>query len=195
MQKLKLNKRQNGFSLVELIIAIFLLSILIGVGAPAFIGLAQNNAMAEISNRFMSSIIVTRSEALSRNTEVVMCQLNDSGTACDVDEAWEDGWVIWVDLDNDTQIDDGPGDLEIIKREVALDNGYTINAVNNQFRNRITFNSNGEASGDFGNSLEVFRLCNPDNDNDTARLIYLNPVGHAWVNRTSGISGGVANCI
>ena len=189
------NNKQNGFSLVELMIAVFMLSILLTVGIPAFNGIARENALADISNRFITSITLARSEAVSKNRTVVMCQLNNAGTACDNDGNWEDGWVVWIDLDNDNNLENvnEANGVEVVSIEASLPAGYTLTALNNQFINRITFNSSGEATGDGGNLLELFRLCDPQLDNNRTRLIYLNGVGHAWRNRTRGTNSATAS--
>lgn len=185
----------KGFSLVELLITVFMLSILLTVGIPAFNGISQENALADISNRFISSITLARSEAVSKNTTVVMCQLNAARNGCDNDGNWEDGWVIWNDLDNglDLEFVNQDGEVEVIISEDALPAGYTLTALNNQFSNVITFDSSGAAAGDGGNLLELFRLCDPQLDNNRARIIYLNGVGHAWRNRARGINGATAS--
>jgi type IV fimbrial biogenesis protein FimT len=188
------HKNQSGFSLVELLISVFMLSILLTVGIPAFNGISQENALADISNRFISSITLARSEAVSKNTIVVMCQLNAARTACDNDGNWEDGWVVWIDLDGglDLEFVNQDGEVEVVLVEDALPTGYTLTALNNQFSNVITFDSSGAATGDGGNLLELFQLCDPQLDNNRARIMYLNGVGHAWRNRTRGINGATA---
>ena len=187
-------KSSQGFSLIELVITVFMLIILLTVGIPAFNNINQENSLAEISNRFISSIILARSEAISKNQNIIMCQTNDLRTACDNDGNWEDGWVVWNDLDGDNIIEElnEANQVEIISFEDRLRTGYTITALNNQFVNRITFDSSGQATGDGGNALELFQLCDPQLNNDRTRLIYLNGVGHAWVNRERGTNGTTA---
>ncbi len=189
------NNKQNGFSLVELVIAMTMLAILFIVGVPMLNGFAQENVLADVSNRFVSSITLARSEAVSRNQTVIMCQKNDPGTACDNDGNWEDGWVVWIDLDGDNVIEERneTNGIEVISNEDRLTPGYTLTALNNQFINQIIFDPSGNATGDGGNTLELFQLCDPQLDNTKTRIIYLNGVGHAWRNRVRGTNGALAS--
>ena len=188
---------QSGFSVVELVITLVLLAVLLTVGAPAFNNIFEDNALAGTANRFITSLTLARSEAVARNKNVIMCRLNASSNGCSSSGNWEDGWVIWADIDGDGTLEEPnqDGDFEVLDSEPALDAGYTIRAINNQFTNRITFSPIGEASGNGGSQQEIFRICDPENDNDKARLIYLNGVGNAWVNRNSGSTSAATNCI
>tara|TARA_R110002049_G_scaffold13509_2_gene58586 strand:- start:220783 stop:221397 length:615 start_codon:yes stop_codon:yes gene_type:complete len=185
-----------GFSVIELVITLALLAVMLTVAAPAFTNIFENNALAGTANRFITSLALARSEAISRNRSVTMCRLNASNNGCASNGNWEDGWIIWADVDGDGTLEatNQDGDVEVINAEEALGTGYTLRALNNQFTNRITFSPIGEATGNGGNQQEIFRLCDPDNDSDKARLIYLNGVGNAWVNRNSGSTSSATDC-
>ena len=100
------NKQSSlGFTIIEMIITVALLAAMLAVGVPTFGNLFQSNTLATTANRFVSSVALTRSEAINRNTTVIMCNTNATNTACDTDGAWESGWIIWVDLSNTGVID------------------------------------------------------------------------------------------
>ena len=183
----KSSKIRNGFTIIELMVTVALLAVMLAVGIPGFANLFQVNNIAEISNRFVSSMMLARSEAISENTTVIMCQVNGAGTACDNDGQWEDGWTVWIDLDGDNVIDNN----EHIARENPLPANYTLRSVNNSFANSITFSPTGDASGDVASAADILRLCEPDRNSDLARLIFINAVGRAWVNRTPGFDDTV----
>ena len=187
---------QKGFSLVELAITLVLLAVMLTLAAPAFNDIYEDNSLATNANKFISSLTLARSEAISRNINVVVCRLNSSSNGCATNGNWEDGWVIWADVDGDGTLEETnqDGNVEVIDAEEALENGYTIRAINNQFTNTITFSPIGEATGNLGSNQEIFRLCDPANDDDKVRLIYLNGVGNAWVNRTPGSNNASTNC-
>ncbi len=182
MTKNRKTSSEQGFTFVELAVVLALIAVLTAMAAPGFGNLFVNNKLTEASNRFLSSITFARSEAVNRNDTVIMCHLNDLGTGCDNDARWEDGWVIWVDADNDSGFDVGE---EIIMAQ-GLPAGYTLRAGNNQFTDRITFSPAGDATGSVGNNAEIFRVCDAQADITRARSIHLNGVGRAWVNRTAG---------
>ncbi len=176
------NKQTSlGFTIIELIITIALLSVMLAVAVPGFGNLYQNNNLATASNRFVSSISLARNEAISRNTDVIMCNINISNTGCANNGQWESGWVVWVDLDGDGIIENpnDAGDLEVIHREEAMPAGYTLRAAT--YSNIITFAPTGEASGDTTSQADTFRLCDASQSTDTSRSINFNAVGRAWV--------------
>ena len=187
---------QKGFSLIELVLTLIIISVMLTLAAPAFTNIYEDNAQAANANKFISSLTLARSEAVTRNINVVMCRLNSSDNGCATTGFWEDGWVIWADTDGDGVLEETNqnGDVEVIYSEEELENGYTIRALNNQFSNTISFSPIGEASGNAGSGQEIFRLCDPDNDNDKTRLIYLSGAGNAWVNRISGSNVAATNC-
>lgn len=188
MQLIK-RKLQTGFTIVEMLVALVVLGLLLAVGAPSFVSIFQINNIAEASNRFVSSLTYARNTAISSNVSVVMCLANDDRDDCDNDGQWEDGWIIWADLDNDNALD---GNENILLDERGLPLGFSLRATNNSFVNRIDYSPTGDATGDVANNAEIFRLCDPDGIEADARLIYLNAVGRAWVNRRSGFDPGVA---
>lgn len=180
--RLSVNKYQRGFGLLELMATVAIIAILVALAAPGFGTLLQTNTISESTNRFLSGMALARNTAVSRNIDVVMCQLNIAGDACGNDGQWENGWIIWVDVNGNNTFE---GD-EIVSREVPLPDGYTLRVSNNQFTNSITYNPIGGASGSVGNGAEIFRLCEPSGDVTISRSINLNGIGRAWVNTTPG---------
>lgn len=178
---MEIQKKGFGFTLVELMISVALLAVMLAVGIPSFTTMTQKNNLATASNRFVSSIALTRSEAISRNTTVVMCNINPASNACDTNGLWESGWVVWVDLDGDNVIEEPNEALnsEVIHREDAMPTGYTLRATT--YSNRITFAPTGEASGDIASAADTFRLCDNSQNVVNSRSINFNAVGRAWV--------------
>lgn len=175
---------QSGFGLIELMATIAIVSILAALAAPGLGTLLQSNTLTESANRFLSSMALARNEAVSRNVEVVMCQLNSAGNACGNDGRWENGWRVWSDVNGNSLFDAATDD--VINEEIALPDGYTLRVSNNQFTNEITYNSIGNANGTNGNGPEIFRLCEPSADVTISKAINLNGIGRAWVNPTPG---------
>lgn len=74
-----------GFTLVELMIALVVAAVLIGIGVPTFGTLISQNRVRTTTMDLQSAISLARSEALKRNRTVV---LNPAGGG------WSTGWVI-----------------------------------------------------------------------------------------------------
>lgn len=90
--------KEPGFTLVELLITIVVLTILLAVGVPAFQSFIKNNRVTAQANDLVSTIQLARSEALKRGTNTVVCASNDQAT-CTGKDTWADGWIVFSDFD------------------------------------------------------------------------------------------------
>lgn len=96
--------RQLGFNIIELMVAIAVLGILLGIGVPAMQSFIQNNRLTSQINQLSTTFALARSEAVKRNQQVVVCS-STSGTACTTGSTWDDGWMVYVDRDADEAYD------------------------------------------------------------------------------------------
>jgi type IV fimbrial biogenesis protein FimT len=92
--------RHNGFSLIEMMTVLAVTVILLGIGVPGFGSLIENQRMTATTNDFFAAINLTRSEAIKRGTRVDL-------VPADVNGDWANGWVIFVDDNNDQRPDMG----------------------------------------------------------------------------------------
>lgn len=106
-------ERQSGFSLLELLVAAALLSILASLAVPQFNQLLRTSKLATSTNILLGSIIRARSEAIRRQQPVV---IRHAG------KGWERGWRVFVDFNNDTRWN--PGE-PLIQSQAALANGIS----------------------------------------------------------------------
>ena len=100
---MNIKAQEPGFSLVELMVTVTVLSVLLVVGVPAFQTFTQNNRQTSQHNALLLSMLSARSEAVRANVPVVVCTSTD-GASCrdcgaDVDCGnWEDGWIAFTDV-------------------------------------------------------------------------------------------------
>jgi type IV fimbrial biogenesis protein FimT len=88
--------KARGFSLVELMVAIAVLAISIGLATPSFTLLVNSNRLTSHSNELVASIQLARSEAIRRNARVAVCGSSD-GSSCDASAtSWEQWLVVLV---------------------------------------------------------------------------------------------------
>ena len=97
-------KRLAGFSLVELLLVVTVMLITMTVAVPSFANLIAANEMTSQINRFIGGLYYARSEAIKRQQRVVICRSSD-GQECAPTGAWDQGWLIYVDRNNDAQHD------------------------------------------------------------------------------------------
>ena len=119
-----------GFTLVELLVTLALLGVLIGIAAPGFSDMLRENQLTTATNRFLTALHYTRSEAIKRGTRVTMCKSAD-GVACATDGDWEQGWIIFPDPNANGERDAGE---TVLIAESGQGGGLTI--TGNQWVNR-----------------------------------------------------------
>ncbi|NQV69901.1 MAG: type II transport protein GspH [Pseudohongiella sp.] len=101
MKIMKTIKAQLGLTLLELMITLFLLSILLGVSMPEFKTLMERKK-AELSIRKLAGAIeLAKSSAIASSSLVTLCRSFD-GAKCG--GKWQDGLIIFTDSNADRKI-------------------------------------------------------------------------------------------
>ncbi|MBZ9612531.1 GspH/FimT family pseudopilin [Rheinheimera maricola] len=177
-------KHALGFSMVELMVAIVVLSIVTTVAVPSFISLLNNNRLTSQANDFLSAVILARAEAIKQNENMVFCHSTD-GENCSAPPAA--GWIGW--LVHDT-IDNTPIATGFIRSEkiVVLSSPNVAGATMNGVGHSIRFSAQGLLrSGGANNPLNgVLRVCLPGADlQNNIRDIELRSGGRARVTSSS----------
>lgn len=133
----------SGFTLVELMITIAVVSVLMVLAAPSLRDFIAKNRIAGVSNEFTAAILTARSEAIRRNTCVSMCvstTARDALPACSPDEDdWQKGWLVFVN--KTCEADDATPETlaDILQARAPEASRYTMVAN----RNLINFTSQG----------------------------------------------------
>jgi type IV fimbrial biogenesis protein FimT len=76
---------RKGFTLIEVMLVIAILSIVLAIAVPGFSGLMQKNRVSSGTSEIISSLALARNEAITRRANVVLCA-NAGGMA--------NGWKI-----------------------------------------------------------------------------------------------------
>lgn len=125
IQKSGLNKLR-GITLIELVTAMAIFAITVGVGIPSVSAMIQTNRMASAMNTLSGGFALARSEAITRNREVVICTSQD-GELCTRKGGWEQGWIIFEDLNGNEKRDK---DEQRFRVQDALPPGIEISFKN-----------------------------------------------------------------
>lgn len=96
MKNLFLHRRQAGFNLLELMVAVTVMAILLGVGVPSFTAMMRDSQIASESNNLYAALMIARSEAVKRGVRVSVCASAAVDT-CDEDGDWTKGWIVFAD--------------------------------------------------------------------------------------------------
>jgi type IV fimbrial biogenesis protein FimT len=191
-------KTQSGFTIVELMITLIIVSILLAVGIPSLKSFLQGNQLVAATNELLSAIHIARSEAIKLQTSVTICESTDGASCTDPGtNNWEDGWIVFVDSNSDLA---GTGaacaavgtDCLLRSHGAFTDNQFTVAGENADGAdiNSITFNSRGLPRNAAGTWLSgTFSLCSLDSSGDTvdSRAVVLNLSGRVRVSDNAGV--------
>lgn len=166
----------RGFTLLELLVAVTVATILLTIGVPSFFRMISENQRLTNSADVFSALNYARSEAIARNNEVVMCPSADEAT-CGGD--WHQGWIIYVNLDRATGGAEPDNDEPVIRTHAGLQGNFTL--TSDDFPARAVYLPSGRpvATG-------RFRLC-PGSSGSEGRAIEVTSTGRP---RTASLTCG-----
>ncbi|MBA3581492.1 MAG: GspH/FimT family pseudopilin [Gammaproteobacteria bacterium] len=170
-------KRESGFTIIELMIAIAVGGVLLALAVPSFMTMIQNNRMTSSLNGFVGAIHVARSESIRRGSNIVICK-SSSGTACTAGSQWEAGWLVFADTNANSSFDVGE---DIILIGEALDQTLTLREA--PTLTQVIYSGRGFA---VGLAPTTFTICDARGSNDAKGLV-LSSVGR--LSRTEDTNG------
>jgi len=99
-----MKNRAQGMTLIELLTAMLVLAILMGIAVPSFREFTQNNRTIAATNDLVTALNLARSEALRRATTTVVCASNNQQT-CSGSTTWTTGWIAFNDANINGVVD------------------------------------------------------------------------------------------
>ncbi|MCP4996874.1 MAG: prepilin-type N-terminal cleavage/methylation domain-containing protein [Gammaproteobacteria bacterium] len=153
----------GGFTLLELIVVVAVLSILLGVVIPGFKSMLEQNRMAAAVNGFIATLRYARSEAVTRETRVVVCASTDGVNCLDDYTGWGEGTLVFVDSDNSRSRD---VDELLLNYRQGVEDGLEVMSSSSS-RSTITYYPTGRGWG----SNTTVRFCLPGSDIENRAVI------------------------
>jgi type IV fimbrial biogenesis protein FimT len=156
---------QRGFTFGELMVTLALLSIVLMIAVPSFAVIIRNSRLITQIYDFNAALNLARSEAIKRGRSVTVCASADQ-TACGGTTGcnWEQGWIVFVDPNNNHVVDGGE---EVLRKTSALVNGYTLcGSSGTTLATYLTVDPKGAAS-----ASGQFVLCQNSNINPSRAVI------------------------
>jgi len=149
-------KKKSGFTLMELLIAVALISIVTALAIPSMRSFSQNDRLTTNINTMIGHLAYARSEAVKRSVQVSICA-SVVATNC-TGGNWEDGWIVYVDSDSNGSFSEDIANGEVILRaNQAMDGGNKFSPTAN-YASQVTYDNRGFVTATGG-----FLLC--DNRN------------------------------
>jgi type IV fimbrial biogenesis protein FimT len=139
-----------GFTMIELMVAVALLAILVGIAAPSVRDFMSSAQLTGIANDLYTDLNLARSEAVKRDVQMTVCP-SKGGDDCDDGGAWTDGWVVVVDANGDGKKDSSDS---VLKRAYPVTGQATLTLTGGT---KASFRPTGGAVG----VPPVFKLCDP----------------------------------
>ncbi len=141
-------KNYSGFTILEILITLGIVSIVSMFAVPAMTSFTQNERLTTQINTLVGHLALARSEAVLRHQQVVVCGSSD-GASCGAN--WNQGWMVFVDANRNNGIDAGE---TIVRVQQALEGNNTLNS-GGAIGNTVVYDYRGFAP----NSIGTFSLC------------------------------------
>src|SRR5215472_3186299 len=94
--------RQRGFTLTELMVAVSIVAILLGIGVPSYRYITNSYRVSSEVNGLLGDLMYARSEAIKEGQDVTLCASAD-GATCSGSTAWNAGWIVFSNAANAAQ--------------------------------------------------------------------------------------------
>jgi len=157
--------RQAGFTLIETMISIAIMSILLAIAVPSFAESRLASQLRSSSSSLLASANLARSEAIKRNKPVQLCVSAD-GKECG-GGGWEQGWIVTL------------GKERVLQTQAAASNGFRI--VEAAGVTAITFDPTG-----IGATPASLKICrSTPNPGVQERVVTIDAAGRASTRRTT----------
>lgn len=156
-------KYKSGFTIVELMVSIAIISILIAIALPNFSDFMIRTRVDNEISELHRLLLTARNTAINSEQNVTICPLG-TGSTCDGN--WQNELSVFVDADSDGVLDNGEA---LVKTKDAIDSGDKL-----QFSvNGLTYMPNGRLLVAAANR---FNYCPKDNQ-DLSRGIEVSSSG------------------
>ncbi len=105
----------KGVTLIELLVAIAVLAVLLGVGIPSFGSTLARWRQQSAVDAFVADLRLARSSATRSSRPVVMCAIDPADqNRCHAGAQWTAGWRVFADTNDNRRFD--AGETEIARR-------------------------------------------------------------------------------
>ncbi len=177
-----LKRPTTGYTLIELIAVMAIASSLLVVAIPLFRTQVQNSQMSAAATDLLSTFMHAKAEAIGRRNPVRVCIRNAAADDCAETGQWEDGWLSFVDLNDDGIVDTAQGE-DIIQIHSPLAEKMTARGET-EIDNGITFKPNGRTGLTATRQLTI---CDERTKAENARVLIVSILGTANIIKAADV--------
>src|SRR5215831_3755302 len=112
MERRHRERARLGFTLIELMASLAIAAVLVSAGLPAYAHWLGQSRLDNQAELMAGAANEARSEAIRRSLRVTLCKTRDA-TGCDEDARWEQGWIMFVDRNQNGEVDAGEAILHV----------------------------------------------------------------------------------
>jgi type IV fimbrial biogenesis protein FimT len=168
---------QRGFTLIELMVTLVIVSVLLAIGVPSMSKLVASNRISTHTNEFVGALSLARAEAVRRSEGV-------SIRSKDGDIEFATGWTVFRDpgltgsaptAANVLRQSSGFSGTTTLKRVKVSGGGYVNESSGASF---VVFNSRG---GNEAGGSAYFRICDSGDSSIKGRILQVSTVGKVSV--------------
>jgi type IV fimbrial biogenesis protein FimT len=154
-------RKDAGFTLIEALTSVAVISILAVIAVPSFSLMVRHNRAVATINGLHASLNYARHAAIARNSYVAVCKSSDGLQCNHALSDWNSGWLVFENLDRDST--------------VHVDAGEPILQVHGPLRPQTPVVSNRNSFTFRPMELRsvngTFRYCSEDGRNDRALIV------------------------
>ncbi|MEW6132415.1 MAG: GspH/FimT family pseudopilin [Pseudomonadota bacterium] len=132
----------SGFTLVELMVTLAVLTIILAIAVPGVGGFVSNQRVRSQADSMLASLALARNESITQNLRVTLCP-SGNGTSCT--GTWSQGWIVFRDGGTAGTVDVGDTVMRVFpgKKNVTV-------SMSGNFGSYLSFRPTGRSMGSGG---------------------------------------------
>lgn len=179
-------KRLSGVTLIEMVVTVSIVAFMSFLAIPSVGFWIDDLRSKALANSLLVDLNLARSEAIRRGHPVVACIA--VGSACHPIGRWEQGWLLFADINNNALRDTGE---EVIRQTKIESHGWRLWG-NGPVRSYVSYHPLGQTrlvNGAF--QAGTLTICLPSRPNALSRRIIINSRGRPRIER---VDQAIAGC-
>jgi type IV fimbrial biogenesis protein FimT len=153
----------KGFTLIEMMTALAITGILMGIAIPSALSAIHSARSSETHTALLASLMKASHKAALHGVRTTLCPSHD-GQSCMTGFDWSMGWIGFIDQNASRERE--PNEAIIVIQEALQD----THLISSSGRTRIVFQGNGGNAG----SNATFTLCDKRGESKAKTLVVSN---------------------